>query len=85
MKRWIKHILNGFYFWLECKAVDLSHCEVCNEQSVANACIGCGAYICYGCDSMYYEDETLCIPCRSTITPEEEARDRVDSEIESES
>jgi len=46
-------------------------------------CVGCGHFICYGCDSMFYEDENLCVECRATITPEEEAelaREQAESE-----
>jgi hypothetical protein len=84
MKKWFNHVLQGFYWWLECKASNLSQCELCHEETIARQCIGCKAYICYGCDSMYYEDETLCAECRATITPEQEAQDRAECGVESE-
>lgn len=79
MRKRLNHLLQGFYWWLEEKSSGLSCCEICNDEPVARVCIGCDKYIGYGCDSLYYADETLCTECRSTITPEEEAQDRIDA------
>jgi hypothetical protein len=80
---WLRHKLQGIYVRLIDWLQEHSRCEICHEEQVAHLCIGCGRYICYGCDSMFYEDENLCIECRATITPEEEAemaREQVDLE-----
>jgi predicted amidophosphoribosyltransferase len=82
VKKKLNHYLQGIYWWLEQKCSDLSNCELCNSMTVAKVCIGCGSYVCYGCDSGYYEDETLCLNCRKEITPEQEAEDWKDAMAE---
>lgn len=80
LRRW-------FYGWLEVLIDRASHwqsyhdlCEVCREGTADRVCVGCNRRIDYECDSLYYEDETLCAICRNDITPEEEAKDRAEAE-----
>lgn len=52
-------------------------CEVCKVSTAESKCSeGCGKRICYGCESFYYEDATICVECEKSITPEEREADR---------
>ena len=79
---WLRHKLQAFYVWAINWLQEHSRCEVCHEEQVAHTCIGCDRFICYDCESNFYEDESLCVKCRATITPEEEAEIRAENGIE---
>ena len=72
VKRWFWGIMSNVAYQIG----RLDICELCEEEIVDGPCVGCGRRICMNCDSLYYDDETLCVECRKDITPDEEEEDR---------
>lgn len=79
----IKKLRRKVFAWMEHIIYVYDQCEICREEKSSEICVSCGARICCECESGYYADETLCVKCRTGITPEEEEdREELSAEIE---